>query len=113
MQAPEGIDIIIPTFNERTCISQLILYLKMYGPAPLRIIVSDGNSTDDTCEIAAKVGAFVVNSPLKGRAAHMNYGASFANQSVLYFVHGDCLPPQHYYASISKAVANCFALGRF
>jgi glycosyltransferase involved in cell wall biosynthesis len=83
MQAPEGIDIIIPTFNESTCIGQLFQFLKMQGLVPLHLIISDGQSTDDTCEIAAKEGAFVVKCPLQGRAVQMNYGASFAHRSVL------------------------------
>lgn len=113
MQKKTGITIIIPTYNEEIVIVSLIRYLKLHAPTPIQIIVSDGGSTDNTTAIASREGAMVVNSNKKGRAVQMNYGASFACESILYFVHADCLPPVNFYSEILKAVENGYSLGRF
>ena len=42
------------------------------------IIISDGGSTDETILMAKIIGVNIVESPQKGRAAQMNYGAEFA-----------------------------------
>ncbi len=105
------VSVIIPTVNEAATIENLIGHLQLEGIK--EIIVADGGSTDLTCELAARAGAFVVPSPTKGRAAQMNYGASFATGNILYFVHADTLPPAGFVADIEKAVTNGFDVGRY
>ncbi len=113
MKNNTGISIIIPTLNEADCIATLIRYLKYHATGHIQIMVSDGGSTDNTASIAASEGAEVVFSPKKGRAAQMNYGASFATESILYFIHADCIPPKSFYKKIISSVEDGFALGRF
>ncbi len=55
----------------------------------------------------------VVVSPAKGRAVQMNFGASKATGSILYFVHADTIPPSTFVADIANAVAAGFDLGRY
>jgi rSAM/selenodomain-associated transferase 2 len=108
------ISIIIPTFNEAKIIEPLISYLqKNIAVAAAEIIISDGGSTDNTIKAATNAGATVVLSPLKGRAAQMNFGASMAKGSILYFLHADCFPPTDFIADIHAAIDRGFEAGRY
>ena len=88
------ISIIIPTCNEEENIAGTIRQIKERDSDKLisEIIVSDGQSTDKTMEESSKAGATVLSSPKKGRAAQMNFGASTANEEILYFLHADSIP---------------------
>lgn len=109
------ISIIIPTYNEAAHIAKTIQWLKQEPELITEVIVSDGGSNDGTLEDATRAGAIAVSSPSKGRAAQMNYGASLAKGSVLYFLHADTLPPAGFTADIIHAIrqghgAGCFML---
>ncbi len=81
---------IIPTYNEAGNISRVVADLRRYGGNQLiDILVIDANSPDGTADEARKAGATVCQTPERGRAAQMNYGASQARGDVLYFVHAD------------------------
>ena len=70
------ISVIIPTLNEVENIRQLIPHLLQYGQKHLaEIMVVDGGSTDETMDIAKKLGVMVFKSPEKGRAKQMNFAA--------------------------------------
>ncbi len=108
------ISIIIPTFNEAAHIAKIIVWLKNGAAgADIEIIVSDGGSTDNTTELAKAAGAVVLGSPQKGRAAQMNYGASAARGTVLYFVHADTQPPASFVTDIEAAIEQGFLIGRY
>lgn len=111
------ISIIIPTFNEGENIADTIREIRKRDKGNLvsEIIISDGQSTDETVSVASGTGVTVVVSPKKGRSAQMNYGASRAKEDILYFLHADSIPPQNYTAYISDAlkanhVSGCFRL---
>lgn len=111
------ISIIIPTYNEEENIAETISQIKKRDKENLisEVIVSDGNSTDQTVEIAANAGAKVIVSPKKGRAAQMNYGAFMANKQILYFFHADSIPPEEFSTLIlntieKNAESGCFRL---
>jgi len=110
------LSIIIPTLNEAETIASLLDHLtkKAVSPDALEIIVVDGGSADHTATIAAAQNATVISSP-KGRAKQMNAGASLAKGDVLYFLHADSFPPEHYdqliYEEIGKQhLAGCFRM---
>lgn len=108
------ISIIIPTYNESKNIEGLINFLKKHSqPQQVEIIVADGGSTDDTIAKAKAAGAQALLAPSKGRAAQMNYGASFAKGSYLYFIHADCFPAETFVKDIQLAVENGFLSGRY
>ncbi len=108
------ISVIIPTYCEKKSIGKLISYLSEHGESKIaEIIVSDGQSDDGTIKEAEKFEAVSVSSPLKGRAAQMNYGASFATGEILYFVHADSFPPPSFAGDIISAVNEGFDLGRY
>jgi rSAM/selenodomain-associated transferase 2 len=111
------ISIIIPAYNEQAQIALTIEAIRRQCPAHsvhiTEIIVADGGSKDRTIEAAKAAGATAVISPSKGRAAQMNYGASIARGSILYFLHADTLPATNFTADIINAVQKGFEAGCF
>ena len=105
---------IIPTLNESENISNLIHRLRHCGGAELvEVIVVDAGSNDETIALAKEAGAKVIQSNRKGRATQMNLGAKVAQGEILYFVHGDTLPPECYMKSIRQALKEEFPIGCF
>lgn len=115
MTTPQ-LSIIIPTLNEAATISDLIEYLieKAAKPSLLEIIVVDGGSEDETVACAKTTNATVIFSN-KGRAKQMNAGAAQAQGEILYFLHADSFPPEHFDDLIYNEVgswneAGCFRM---
>jgi rSAM/selenodomain-associated transferase 2 len=94
------ISVIIPAFNEEESIHDLIKYLFDNGKDHIEVILVDGGSTDTTREVAKAAGANVIQSPKKGRAKQMNFGANHAKYELLYFLHADTYPPKTFVADI-------------
>ncbi len=108
------ISVIIPTLNEADNLRQLIPHLLQYGGHHLsEIIVVDGNSTDITMTLARELGAIALESPQRGRAKQMNFGASKARGDLLYFVHADTRPPATFAKDIITAIAEGYSIGSF
>jgi rSAM/selenodomain-associated transferase 2 len=109
------ISIIIPVFNEADTISQLICYLRenSWKKDRLEIIVIDGQSTDNTREIADYCQVAVLSSPYKCRSVQMNLCAGYASGDILYFLHADSFPPEHFDQYIVNAVKNGYTSGCF
>jgi rSAM/selenodomain-associated transferase 2 len=106
--------IIIPTLNEAKNIAQLIPFLiKNADHRLVEIIVVDAQSADNTEGVARALGARVLVSDKRSRAAQMNRGAEAAKGDVLYFVHADCLPPATYLDDIEQVFTEGYALGCF
>jgi rSAM/selenodomain-associated transferase 2 len=114
MESSYALSIIIPAFNEAENIAAVINSLQKNNTGKLiEIIITDGQSTDDTVLLATRSGAKAVVSPNKGRGAQMNYGASFAKAGVLYFLHADSLPPTGYADKILQEIKNGYNMGCF
>lgn len=110
------ISIIIPVINEATALEILIPYLKENSQSDqvLEILVADGGSSDQSIQIAHRLGARVISSG-RGRAVQMNAGAREAKGNILYFLHADTLPPTQFdthilAANYSHPMAGCFRL---
>ncbi|MGD8426227.1 MAG: TIGR04283 family arsenosugar biosynthesis glycosyltransferase [Balneolaceae bacterium] len=109
------LSIVIPTFNEGEKIYQTLEKVKEHAKDTPELLVVDSGSRDNTVLKAAAAGARVVQSPRKGRAAQMNYGARQVDGEVLYFLHADSIPPRNFDQKISDALnsgseAGCFQL---
>lgn len=109
------VSVIIPTYNEAAHIKTTIEKVWQYDEGGLikEIIIADGGSTDNTVTIAKSEGVKIVISPKKGRAAQMNFGASFATEMILYFLHADTIPPQNFTKDIVKVIQQGFGAGCF
>lgn len=108
------ISVVLPTYNEAGSIYKTVELLRMHDTRNLvkEVIVSDGGSADHTIDEASKAGAKVILSK-KGRAAQMNAGAAQATYPVLYFLHADTQPPEHYTRLIEAAVSKGYQAGCF
>lgn len=107
------VSIIVPTLNEAENIEKLVERLTAGGKNHIAdLIVVDGGSSDRTQAIATAAGAKVVQTR-PGRACQMNYGAEISTGHVLYFVHGDTLPPLNYMDHILEAVTEGHPIGCF
>ena len=95
------ISIIIPTLNEEAILAETLSQFK--GLDQLEVIVVDGGSQDDTAQLAAGLGAKVIQTK-PGKARQMNAGASAATGEVLVFVHADTRLPQNFSRRIPAAL---------
>lgn len=101
-----NISIIIPTFNEATCLSQTLKNLSLLNPQPKEILVVDGNSEDRTVSIALSSGIPVIYSPECRRSTQMNIGAQVATGEIICFLHADTIVPDDFITIISQTLAN-------
>ncbi|NER14760.1 glycosyltransferase [Leptobacterium flavescens] len=111
------ISIIIPVLNEGATIDKFLEYvINMSSPENIsEVIVVDGGSIDETREKVRSVKDIKLISSKKGRARQMNAGAAHATGQILYFIHADSYPPQHFDHYILKAYekgenAGCFRM---
>jgi glycosyltransferase involved in cell wall biosynthesis len=82
------VSVIIPTHNEARAIGRVLADL----PSDLttQVIVVDSNSNDGTPEIAAKMGALVVQEPRRGYGRACLTGLAMANSpDIVVFLDGD------------------------
>ncbi|RIW15927.1 glycosyltransferase [Algoriphagus lacus] len=108
------ISVIIPVFNEAQNLRVLIPFLRQYGgDFIVDLIVVDGGSTDDSCQVAESLGAYVLHSEIKSRAVQMNLGAGHAKGNTLFFVHADTRPLKSFAEDIQKALIKGYKAGCF
>ncbi|MEQ8625595.1 MAG: TIGR04283 family arsenosugar biosynthesis glycosyltransferase [Vicingaceae bacterium] len=106
--------VIIPTLNEAGNIEKLLTYLKsqLKGVA-YELIVADAGSSDNTRDLSTSIGATFLSCDRMCRAYQMNEGARVATGAVLYFVHADTRPPEHFFEEIKSAIKQGFEFGCF
>lgn len=94
MSLSQELTIIIPVHNERHTIGSILRSIKLQNHISLcQVIVVDGNSTDDTVELARTEPFVQVVSSERGLAKQMNTGASYARTPILWFLHADSTLP--------------------
>jgi rSAM/selenodomain-associated transferase 2 len=90
------LSIIVPTFNEEKSIPALVASLAAQRDIRFELIVSDGGSTDATCDtarlLAQRNGIEIrIVTGDKGRGLQLNRGAETACGRFLLFLHADSL----------------------
>jgi glycosyltransferase involved in cell wall biosynthesis len=73
------VSIIIPVFNEASCLGRTLRCLQILDPPAHEIIVVDGGSTDATVAIATQHQATVITATQRGRAPQMNAGSRISD----------------------------------
>lgn len=117
------LSIIIPVLNEADSIRKLLDHLNQntHSDNIEEVIVVDGGSSDETIELVQKYSTTNNKLPVtvykaeKGRAQQMNYGASKASGTLLYFLHADTFPPKGFDQKVITAInggskAGCFRM---
>lgn len=108
------ISVIIPVINEAKNLRELIPFMKQNGGAFIAdLIVVDGGSTDNSCQVAEALGAYVLHSEIKSRAVQMNLGAEHAKGNTLFFVHADTRPLKSFAEDIQLARIKGYKAGCF
>lgn len=87
---PAPLSIIIPCLNSATQLPKCLESLIEGAAEGLikEVIIVDGGSKDDTCEIADAAGATLLTSD-KGRGLQLKIGAEAAKGDWLFFLHSD------------------------
>ncbi|MBT7308893.1 MAG: glycosyltransferase family 2 protein [Gammaproteobacteria bacterium] len=89
----ELISIIIPALNESAGIEQMLQPLQAMRQRGVEVILVDGGSVDQTCELAAPlVDHWEVSGG--GRGCQMNRGAALSSGTILWFLHADSMVPE-------------------
>jgi glycosyltransferase involved in cell wall biosynthesis len=91
------ISIIIPTLNEEKYLPRLLDNIESHNILDYEIIVSDGNSKDNTLKIANKYGCKTVVSKKRKPAIQRNNGAKIAKGEILFFIDADTLLPDNFF----------------
>jgi rSAM/selenodomain-associated transferase 2 len=91
--------VIIPTYNEEQALPKTLNALFRQS-GKFRVVVVDGESTDQTRDIIRQGSQVVLLSEQKGRALQMNAGAAYARKYCespddwLLFLHADTILPE-------------------
>lgn len=87
------LSIIMPIYNEARGLPATIDGLYALNPQPDEILLIDGNSDDDSMDIARAAGMTIITSPKRGRAAQINLGVKKARGDIICVLHGDSILP--------------------
>jgi rSAM/selenodomain-associated transferase 2/rSAM/selenodomain-associated transferase 1 len=104
------LSIIIPTLNEEANLPRLLTQL-LQEPR-IEVIVSDGGSSDATCQIAEQAGVRIIRGS-KGRGRQMNAGAALARGEVLLFLHADAYLPANFAQTVWNNILSGHTAGAF
>jgi len=102
------LSIIIPLYNERERIINLVDFLLQHQPENLtEIILVDANqSTDNIHELDFPEKVKLIKATGTNRAVQLHTGALKSKGTVLYFLHADTFPPKDYANRIFNCLKN-------
>lgn len=107
---PVRISVVVPTWNEREKLSELL-------PALVRlkhvheVIVADASADPAIAELAKKMGVIYLRAPAPNRGAQMNLGAARATGDALIFHHADGLLRGEHLDAIARALRDRAVIG--
>lgn len=105
-----SVSIVIPTWNEASCLGRTLDTLQGLNPPAGEVVVVDGGSTDCTVAIARtyrdRLPLSIIVATAPGRSVQMNLGASAAQGEVLCFLHADTLVPDDLVRVMQSTLAN-------
>ncbi len=81
----DQVDVVLPCLDEAGALPGVLAAL----PARYRAIVVDNGSTDDSAEVAARLGAKVVHEPRRGYGAAVHTGLEAATADIVCFADAD------------------------
>ncbi|RYX85892.1 glycosyltransferase [bacterium] len=102
MSALPSISVVIPTLNEGTRVGGLLDALKSQSYPAAEIFVCDGDSVDETGQMARERGALVLDCE-RGTSRQRNQGARHATGELLVFLDADDTPPPRFLEGVAKS----------
>lgn len=102
MSASPRISVVIPTLNAA---AHLAATLDSIRATEKEVIIADGGSTDDTCDIGSAAHARIVRSE-KGRGQQLSAGAAAATGDWLLFLHADTVLPHDWFVEAGGFIAD-------
>jgi len=102
---------VIPAYNEEKYIHKTLRALRKQTFQDFEVIVKDGNSKDQTAQIARKFADKVVSIPDKSAADARNQGARYADGDILVFMDADTFLPIDALQRFSKLVDQTDVVG--
>ncbi len=106
------VSVIIPTFNGEIFLEECLSALKNQTIKNYEIIVSDGDSEDNTLKIAKRYADKIVISNKRGVAYQQNNGLELAKGNIILFVHQDVALAPNYIESAVNAINQGYILGK-
>ena len=105
------LSIIIPTLNEEEHLPRLLERLQSSSSREkTEITVVDGGSKDKTLTCCRSYEIKTIKTRAN-RAIQMNTGARASQNSILYFVHADSVPPESFFGDIESSISEGSDLG--
>jgi glycosyltransferase involved in cell wall biosynthesis len=84
------VSVIIPNYNYAHVLEHCLRAVQAQTYAPLEIVLVDDGSTDDSVQVAQRLGVPVIHTPANsGVAAARNLGAQRARGEILFFLDSD------------------------
>ena len=109
----KDLSIIVPIFNEKENIQNLISHLNIWRQKGCEVIIVDGGSQDGSIHYLIKQGFTILISE-KGRAKQMNMGVKYSSCTKLLFLHADTRLPINADDIVITVLSNKIAIwGRF
>lgn len=113
---PRLISIIVPVYNRRDEVRDLLQSLTKQTDPDFEIVITEDGSTDpcrDICdEYAAQLRLKYFFKDNEGRSIARNYGMDHADGDFFVFVDSDCILPEDYIATLKRELAasptDCF-----
>jgi glycosyltransferase involved in cell wall biosynthesis len=100
------LSVIVPAYNEANYIREMLISLKEQTFRDFEIIVKDGESADETVEVAKKYADRIISSRDTSISDARNQGASYANGDILVFVDADTVLLPNGFQRISDLMQN-------
>ena len=110
------LSVIIPVYNEQVNLVKRLSFLSLQAyKFPIEIIVVNSpESIDESKNICDEYkNVIYFDSPKKGRATQMNFGANNAKGAVFLFLHADVQLPLNFYSAIKNTIEKGSKAGFF
>lgn len=98
------VSVVIPAYNEEKYLPKTLESIKKLKRHPDEILVIDGGSTDNTCEVARDYGAKCVTVEHRGIGYARQQGVEYATGDMIAFTDADTIVPTDWLTKIIETL---------